>query len=46
VAKQQAGEELYAEQCASCHGDDGKGGFFPDFFAPGSALDNYKAMIS
>jgi len=43
---QMAGQTLYGEQCASCHGEKGEGGFFPAFFKPGSSLQNDADMIS
>ena len=53
AAKVETGKTVFAENCASCHGDDGKGG--RDFGAPnltnkiwlyGGTLDQVKAQIA
>jgi cytochrome c oxidase cbb3-type subunit 3 len=53
AAKAEAGKQIYAENCASCHGEDGTGG--RDFGAPnltdkiwlfGGSIDEVKAQIA
>ena len=53
AAKAEAGKQIYAENCASCHGEDGTGG--RDFGAPnltdkiwlyGGSIDAVKAQIT
>jgi mono/diheme cytochrome c family protein/fibronectin type 3 domain-containing protein len=40
------GKALYGAQCSACHGQDGEGGAFSEFFIAQSAINTDQAMIN